>query len=317
MAGSIDNDLIIVGLAARRSGICTRSDLIEAGLSPAVIDRRLAAGLLQRVGRGVYIVESLVDELTPIHRAVSLVRSAVVSDQTAGHHFHHYPLDMADHLGLVHVTVATQMNRRLEGIVLHRRRRFPPSCDVVWIDGLPVTSPARTLVDLSASVGPARLRHLVQTAIRDDHTTLDEVVACFDSVARRGVTGIARLRSVLTPMVDGAPVPGSALEAALADLLEREGIGGFEQQFRPPWFDGVHGVVDFAHPGLRIVLEADGRTWHRRDSEMAADRRRDRQATANGWVTMRVTWPEVIHRPGATGDDIRSIVAARSEVNAA
>lgn len=317
MAGSIEHDRRVLAVAARRSGVCTRADLLEAGLSDRVIDRRMATGMLQRVGRGVYVVGPLADARTPLHRAVTLVPTSILSDQTAGHDFHRYPLDMTDHNRFVHVTVAAASNRRLEGIILHRRRRLPSPCDVECIDGLPVTGAARTIVDLSSTIGPARLRHVVQTAIRDESTTVDELVACFESVARRGVSGIDRLRQILSAMVDGPPISASVLETLVAELLVDQEISGFRAQFRPPWYDGHRGIVDFANPELRLVLEADGRRWHQRDQEMTSDRKRDRLSIANGWATIRVTWAEITQRPTATADDIRAVADARAGLTAA
>ncbi|MDH3300933.1 MAG: endonuclease domain-containing protein [Acidimicrobiia bacterium] len=86
----------------------------------------------------------------------------------------------------------------------------------------------------------------------------------------------------------------------------------FEPQFRPPWYDGLRGVVDFAHPNLRLVVEADGRRWHSREQEMAADRRRDRLAARHGWVTMRFTWAEITGRPAAVASELRAVVATRA-----
>ncbi|MDH4280110.1 MAG: DUF559 domain-containing protein, partial [Acidimicrobiia bacterium] len=151
----------------------------------------------------------------------------------------------------------------------------------------------------------------VQTQIRDGSPSPAELIACFDANARRGVNGITALRQVLTPMFAQADVEASALEHALGGLLETHGIRGFVSQYRPPWFDGIRGAVDFADPELRIVLEADGRRWHRRDQEMAIDRRRDRLAAAHGWITLRVTWAEVVQRPASTAAEIKAAVDRR------
>ena len=174
-----------------------------------------------------------------------------------------------------------------------------------------MTGPARTVVDLSATLGYSRLRHVVQTQVRDDRPCLEELVACFQSVARRGATGMAKLRKVLEPMVAGGPIPQSAMEEATARLLDDHRILGFQPHYRPPWYDGWRGIVDVAHPEAQVVLEADGRRWHSREQEMSDDRRRDRLAAAHGWITMRVTWEEVTCRPTATAEEIRRVLEAR------
>ncbi len=198
--------------------------------------------------------------------------------------------------------------------MLHRRRQLPASTDLVEIGGITVTAPARTIVDLASLQGPAGLRHVIQTQVRAAKPTPAELIGCFEAVARRGVTGVGLLRRLLASLFDEQPVLGSILEERVVHLLSTEGIGGFVPQFRPPWYDGRAGIVDFAHPGLQLVLEADGRRWHQRDQEMAIDRRRDRVAAGHGWLTVRVIWAEITERPLATADELRHVIAPRRRV---
>ncbi len=309
--GTIGIDAVIMGVAARRGGVCTRAELLAQGIGTAAISRRIATGLLRPTQRGVYLIEELATALTPLHHAIARVPGGELTRFTAGR-LHDHPIGPTADPAIVDVATAHGFNHRIEGVALHRRRRSTSPHDLVVIDDLPVTGPAMTIVDLAAVVGPARLRHIVHTQITVGSPTVDELVACFEAVARRGVNGIAALRKVLESVVDDQAPVASALERALASLLRTSGIEGFQSQYRPPWFDGRRGSVDFAHPNLRIVLEADGRRWHRREQEMAEDRRRDRMAASHGWVTIRVTWHEVNARPAATADEIRSIVDRRA-----
>jgi len=310
MAGSTPNDAVIIEQAVRRGGVCLRHELLAAGLSPGVIDQRMRAGFLGRAGRGIYVVEQLRNRSTPLHLAVNLVAKAIVSHLTAAVE-QNFPIERIEG-DPVHVLAPHGYSRRLDGLVIHPRRRWPHGRDLVVIDGIPMTGPARTIVDVAALVGPARLRHVVQTQFRDGNPTMPELVACFEATARRGVTGAARLRGILAELNGDEPIGKSALEGAVAQLLVDNAISGFEPQYRPPWYDGWRGVADFAHPALRLILEADGRRWHRRDQEMAEDRRRDRLAAQHGWLTVRVTWAEVTQRPAATAADLEAIIATRS-----
>lgn len=307
----MDYDMLVLATAAQRSGVCFREELLGQGLSRSAIDRRIRAGLLKPVGRGVYVVDELTDARTPLQRALALVPLAILSHLTAAV-LRCFPVDPRADQGGIHVTTPYNVGRRVDGIVIHALRRPLAPEDVGVIDGLPVTSPARTVFDLAALIARSRLRHVVQTQIRDGSLEPDELIACFDANARRGVNGVSTLRPVLASMFDRADIHQSALEEALAQLMAANGINGFEPQYRPPWFDGVQGTVDFAHPSLRIVLEADGRRWHRRDQEMASDRKRDRLAAAHGWITLRVTWYEVVKRPASTAEEIRAVVDRRA-----
>ena len=312
MAGTMDYDKLVLAAAANRGGVCTRVDLQALGLSRGAVDRRIQSGLLRPVGRGVFVVDELMQAHTPLFRALALIPAAVISHLTAAW-LRGYPIDPANRLGEVHVTSPHGTSKRIEGIVVHPLRRPLYDEDVVLVGGLPVTAPARTVFDLGAMVGQARLRHVAQTLLCDGTITSGELLACFDANARRGVNGVSTLRPVLASMFADADVEQSALERALAELLLANEIDGFEPQFRPPWFDGIRGTADFGHPELRIVLEADGRSWHRRDHEMAMDRKRDRLAAAHGWATLRVTWAEVVERPAGTAADISAVVARRRQ----
>ncbi len=310
MAGPIDIDATIMDVAGRRGGVCSRADLLKAGVSAEAIKRRVRCGLLLPICRGVYLVEQLVDHSTSYHRAVAAIPGAVLSHLTAAQ-LHGLAVEPPAVTDPVHVVVPHGVNRRIDGIVVHRRRRPPSVHDVMVIDRLPLTVPALTIVDLAGTVGPKRLRHIVQTAIAAGNPTSDVLVACFAATARRGVDGAALMRRTLRAVIDDEPVRHSVLERALARLLAAHDIVGFEAQVRPPWFDGWRGIVDFAHHELQVVLEADGRRWHRRDQEMADDRRRDRLAAAHGWVTIRFMWEEIVERPEATAADITTILRQR------
>ncbi len=291
-------------------GVCRRANLLDLGLSRSAIDRRIRSGFLHVVERGVYLAEPCESDTTPLHLALAMFQGAVLSHETAGR-INRLAVEPATSWIPTHIIVPHGSRKSIDGIVAHERRRMPPPEDLTIVDGLDVTSPARTIVDLASSTGEARLRHIVQTAIRDQTTSVDELTACFNSVARRGVNGVGRLRPILDSLVDDTTVSHSVLESAVAALLTEHDLDGFESQFRPPWFDGRRGIVDFAHPTARLILEADGRRWHGRNQDMAEDRRRDRLASLHGWISVRVTWHEVNHRPADIATEIAAIVTAR------
>lgn len=75
----------------------------------------------------------------------------------------------------------------------------------------------------------------------------------------------------------------------------------------------IEGLVDRAWPEVHLILEIDGRRWHARERDMARDRRRDRQAAAVGWQTLRVLGEEIRDIP----DDVRAEVVAAYAVRRA
>ena len=158
MAGPIDNDVRIMELAAPRGGVCTRAELVAHGVAPGAIDQRVRRGFLEPVCRGVYLITALVNAWTPMYRAVAALPSAIISHLTAGR-FRGFPVEPPLGWEPVHVLVENGTNRRLDGVVLHRVRRLPEAFDMQVVNGLPITGPARTIVDLASAVGPDRLRH--------------------------------------------------------------------------------------------------------------------------------------------------------------
>ena len=306
----------VLTVAAERSGCCTRFDLMDHGLPSTVIEDYRKAGILEPLRSGVYVVPWFVDERTPQFAALASLPMGAVSFLSAGRG---YDLPVpADDQGLgIEVTVPIGTGgRSFPGVTVHRTR-LPFEVDVVEIDGLRTTSLARTVFDLASRVGPTRLRHIVQSAMIHGGLEEAELRACYQTLARRGVRGMARLRVVMDELFRGEPVPQSILEAKVEAMLVGAGITRLRRQFRPPWFDGVRGTVDFADPAARVVLEVDGRSWHSTSQAMADDRRRDRAAAAHGWVVVRVVADEVALRPSSVIDEIRAVLVSRTSNRAA
>jgi very-short-patch-repair endonuclease len=299
----------ILSVAAANAGVCTRSALLSRGVTEAVVDRHRSSGMLRTVRPGVYLVTSVAGPRTDYHLAVANLPSAAISHLSAGR-LRELPVPMEP--STVEVTIPfDDGGRRFDGVIVHRTR-LPFSIDVITLDdGLPITSLARTVFDLASCLRPNRLEHVIQTAMIHHGLTADEFWACYQPLARHGVRGLRVLRRTMAKLMDDQPTPQSKLEAMTAQLLTRHGVSGFRRQYRPPWYDGIRGIVDFAHPQAKVVLETDGRSWHATTQAMAEDRRRDRLAAAHGWTVLRVVASELAVRPESTVDEIRSVVTTR------
>lgn len=268
----------------------------------------MADGTLTAVCRGVFEASLVADDLTPLARATTAIPQSALSYQTAAP-IHTFPVPPVPE---VHVTAPYGSGRFLSATIVHETRDLEPADIVVSPDGFPVTSPARTLVDLAAAVSEQRLRHLVRAQTAVGTPTLHELQACFLRLARRGRRGVANLREVLDDLAPDAPsFSQSELEARVWGELGQRGISGFTPQFKPSWFDGRRGIVDFAHRRAAVILEADGRRWHARHESMVEDRRRDRTAAANGWLVVRLMWEDVVDRSDDTFAELAAIIDSR------
>lgn len=297
-------DAAIITLASSQGMVLTTAQLRQAGINRNLIESR-RGGLLTPLARGVYAV----GELTPAVRLRAAL--AVVPESAASHHSaawaHRLPVQRP-------VTVEVITGRRtvvtIEGVRARSTAWLPPD-DLVELDGITVTSAARTLCDLAGVVPRSRTSHLIEVAISDRLVSAEELQACARAWCRRGRRGSGVIRALDHELLDTEPMAESVLERKAIGLLREAGLTGWRQQYRPPWYDGVRGVVDLACPELGVVIELDGRRWHATAQAQAEDRRRDRAAVAHGWITLRFGWQEIVYRPATVIDECRRVLSAR------
>lgn len=296
----------MVAFAAGRHGVVTRDELVDdLGFGPAMIGERVANGELRPVRRGVYVVVAIESNRSIV---AALVRS--IEGSAASHHSAAALHGMAIAAATPTVVVAQGVNVSVRGCRVAQTRHLPP-IDRASVTGIEVTTMARTLCDLAAVLRPRHLRALVQEQTLAGRPPMPALIACHQALARRGRTGTRAMRSVLSDLTDDQPYPASHLERVVADALAGRGVTGLRRQFAPPWYNGIEGVVDFADPLGRTIIEADGRAWHTLDRHAARDRARNRLALANGWVVVRVGWAELTERTEVTVDELVAVLHHR------
>ena len=181
--------------------------------------------------------------------------------------------------------VTTTAQRTHHGIRVHRSSTLHAE-DITRHKGIPVTTPARTAVDLAATLDYQPLRRVVRQALR--LTTVNRLLATVDRLGpRRGVTKLARI------LATGHTPTRSELEDAVLDLIVAGGLQTPDVN-RPLTIHGRRIIPDFRWPEQRLVLEADGAEWH--DGRLAREDDAERQALleAHGERVLRVTWSQAI-----------------------
>jgi hypothetical protein len=174
--------------------------------------------------------------------------------------------------------------------------------------GLPVTTPARTIVDLAGrrDVSVARLDDLIKVAHRSRVALVEDVATVAGHVRRRGKPGMAKLDEVFEKRAPGDPVPASVLEELLFDVIGLAGLGSrVVYQYPLPTDIPLVGFVDAAFPEAKLIVEADGRRWHSQEQDMERDRDRDNGAAARGWQTMRVMYRRMKPDPDGIAQQVR------------
>lgn len=269
--------------AEEQAGAIARSQLYAAGEYRQSVHRRCSAGAIDPLGCDVFAIAGSPDTLDR-RRWFGLLAAGEGShlSHEAGAELHRVDGILR---GLVVVTAAHPHHVCIPGVTLHQLDDVAPH-HLMVVDGFPVTTPARTIVDLAAVVSPLRLGTAVEYVIVHRLTTLSELAAVLREIRRQGKRGVRKLVQVLDART-GKPIPESELERLLLWATE---IARLEvvRQFPLPWaHEPIEGLVDVAIPASKMLLEADGRPWHTRLNDMAKDRRRDVEAARAGWLTMR------------------------------
>ncbi len=303
-------DATILTMAAQHGMVLTKRQLEAAGVSRSQIHRRVGR-LLASLSDGVYAIGPITDDVR-LRGALVALPQAVISHGTAGLRHGLSALPSSDEIS---VLLSGQRTRRqIDGVDIHFTR-WLPVMDMTLVAGLRVTTVERTLCDLSIRYPVSRLRHLIERAILDRLTTTTAMQACLLGWCRRGRPGSASLRRAGELLLDSQPVPRSELERRAAALFRRAHLPPWVEQYRPPWYDGIRGVVDIAWPEARLIVELDGRRWHATTQAHVEDRRRDRLAAEHNWLTLRFGWQEIVERPDLVVDECRA--ARRSRLQTA
>jgi very-short-patch-repair endonuclease len=287
------DDALAMELAATQHSLITRNQALDVGLGRSWVKDRCDDGILARAHLGVYRFTSAADSRDQRLLAACL---AVGSPSAASHRAAantHGIWSTGEEL--VEITVGRDRSPELAGVTMHRLADL----DERWItviDGVPVTTPARTLVDLGAVLPLGSVSRALDRAIGRQLVSLSDVRVAMNAVAKKGRVGVGVIRRLLDERSSEAHIDRSAsvLEARMSTLLRRYGVPTpvSEYKVHDPRGQFV-GRVDFAYPGVRYAIEVDGYEAHVGLHEFRPDRVRQNDLVDLGWSLHRFTWTEV------------------------
>jgi very-short-patch-repair endonuclease len=274
--------------------------LIALGYTRHEIQRRIKEGRLHIVHRGVYAVGHR--KLTRRGRWMAAVLAcgpgAVLShrDAAALHN-----LRGSGSAKAIHVT-ASGKKRPRPGIHVHNVRHLHPT-DRTIVDGIPVTSVHRTLLDYAETERPQELRWAFEKYDRLDLLDMRKL----DAVMARnpGRRGIKPLTALITEYRGPAPDTRSGKERRFLALVREAGLPEPSVNVSVARI-----VVDFYWPQYKLVLEVDSYTYHHTPADRAEDRRKERVLRANGCEVRRVTDVELDETPEIAVADVKVALSA-------
>lgn len=290
MGGSDAPDAIIARVA--RYGVVDRATLIEAGVTARQIERRVARGALHALHPGVYAVghTALSREGRWLGAVLACGAGAVLSHWSAAALWDLVQQDPSR----PHVTTDRRLNP--PGIATHRGRLTPGDRNRRY--GIPVTSVARTLVDLAPLLDEERLERIVGEA---------QFRRRFSAAAVREALG-RRPNRVLRQLLDDLNPTQSHLEDCFLRLCRGHEIPRPRAQLR----DGRK-RPDFVWPAQRLVVEADSWLAHGTPRAFQADRTQSNALQLAGWTILRFTYADVTRRPALVANQVRGVLLRRSD----
>ena len=292
-------DAVVAELAARQHGVVARRQLEALGLTQRQVETRIRLGRLHRIHSGVYAVghPRVTWEGRLLAAVLTCGTGAVLSHRSAGAHWGVLVVTS----GPIDVMVPLRHGRcRRAGLAIHRPRLAPTADEVAVERGIPVTTPARTLLDLACVLPPDRLRRAVERA--EELRIFD--LAAIEATLHEHPTshGARRLRQAVA--VADPALTRSELERRFLDLCREHAIP------RPVVNAVVEGLeVDFFWPAARLVVETDGFEHHRTRAAFERDRERDALLARRGIRVLRFTDRQVTGEPATVAATVAALVA--------
>ena len=287
-------DSLITTLAWRQFGLVAVWQAIPLGVTHDQLRARVADGRLHRVHRGVYSIlpPPLSVPARWLAAALAYGPTAVVSHLTSA-----FLWDLVRPRGsVVHVTVPEAKRRRRNSIAVHGMAIEP--FERTFKQAIPVTSVARTLLDLAGSVPVHTLQRAYERAERLRLLDLRQVAAVLDAHPRR--RGARRLRRLARYDPSAAAQAASELELRFLDLIRRAGLPMPQVNVLVEGF-----LVDCYWPRAGLVVELDGYEFHSGRREFQRDREKVTALQLAGLTVLPFTHHDVTRRP-------RSVVASVS-----
>jgi hypothetical protein len=294
--------------ALRSAGIVTRADLLSSGVTSVAIDGAIRHGTLIRLGQGVYGRAPVIRQVRREPEGDYLLRVAVAlamagPDTVASHQ------SAARLLGIavtakpttdVTVTGPPDLGRHNRPGT-HRFNATMPAGHVTAIRGLPITTAARTVIDLARTLDFRTAVAAADGALHRRLTSKAELRSVLAELPRR--RGLANAKDVVQFADERAESP---LESIARVVIRDCGLPAPELQV---WLGGIEepvARVDFYWRRYRTAAEVDGAAKYGQDPGRAAHQlRRDALLRAEGFEVVHLTWQDVNSAPEDVGTLIR------------
>jgi predicted transcriptional regulator of viral defense system len=300
----------------RSEGLATTAELLALGVSKDQLRRMARSRKVTSVARGVYSptswLESVAGDPRRLHAIATgaLIRRnpGLVASHESAAYLHGLDLLAASDADAPRITLTRRPQEPTRALVRGALIKVAtlPDDHVTTAFGVPVTTVARTVMDIGRTTGFLAGVVAADAALRSHAVVRVEFAIVLEDCAQW--RGAARARQVVD-FADGRSE--SALESVARVRFAQFGIPPPDLQVNIHGGQGFIGRVDFCWHRLRTIAEADGAGKY---AENAAGRARaqlarDEKLHDAGWATFHFTWSEIYHQPAPTLDRLRRTFA--------
>jgi predicted transcriptional regulator of viral defense system len=285
-------------LATHQGGPISRDQLLALGVTRHAIGHWLRSGRLHSYYRGVYLLghEAITDKGRLMAAVLAYGGEARLSHRAAADWWGFARTSRKD----VDIMVPGRSKAGQDGIDLHLVRSLDPR-DVTEHESVPITTVARTLLDLAEVVRPRQLKRAVEEA---DRLRLFDGAAVEELLARRpGRHGLKPLRDLLSDFVFDE-LSREELEALFFDFCVEYGLP--VPTMNVPI---LNYTVDASWSGTNLVVELDSRAFHLNATAFEGDRIRDADLLLAGYRVIRITYRQLTREPEQVARRLRSLLA--------
>lgn len=287
-------------LAEAQHGVASRRQLMGLGMGRGAIEDRIARGQLRRVHWGVYAVghRPAGRESRWMAAVLSMGPRAVLSHRSAGSLWRILPAMSIS----PEVTRATRCESR-PGLRAHCA--VLRADEITCLDGIPVTSAPRTVLDVAALATTHQMEKALNEMQVRGITDKLSIADLLERYPRK--RGTAKLKALLADETAVRGVTRKELEERFAALLDRTDLPrprlNADVAVRGHFFE-----ADCLWAEQRVIVELDGRAAHGTDRAFEKDRERDRLLASEGWHVIRITWRQLRDDASAVIADLRRLL---------
>lgn len=298
---------LIAWFTGRQHGVVARWQLHEAGVPTYAIDNRVRRGELIPVHPGVYRLRGApVTREMKWHAATLAVGAEGALSRRAAAALHRL-----DGIRRIRPEVTGPYSRLpiLTGVDVHRSRHLSAR-DITVVDGMRVTTVARTLLDCCAVLPHDVVEQATHDAVIRKKVKRSDLWVVLDRVGGRGFDGTVMFREIAAGDATDASIQ-SRLELVLKRILDRAQVPTPLRQHPLTCTDGRRVVLDNAWPDAMVAVEANGLRWHGTAKQLRDTQARSRSIQNSGYLHLSYGWADCHETVPAIVAELESSILPR------